>query len=190
MSLIHLTLLHKDGSNSPISSDTGVDDIPFYPYFFVKDLFAFFCFMFFFCFFVFYFPNVLNHPDNCIPADPYETPSHVVPEWYFLPYYAILRAIPHKAGGIFAMGGSLMVFFLIPFIYTSEIRNTTYRPVFKLFYWVLVSDFILLIWLGQKPMEKTYIFATQVATVYYFLFFFIAIVFIGKLETKLATYSN
>jgi quinol-cytochrome oxidoreductase complex cytochrome b subunit len=94
VSLIHLALLHKVGSNNPIGSDTGVDDVPFYPYFFSKDLFALSCFLFFFSIFIFYFPNVLNHPDNCIPADPLQTPAHVVPEWYFLPFYAILRSIP------------------------------------------------------------------------------------------------
>ena len=94
VTLIHLALLHKEGSNSPIGSDTGVDDITFYPYFFYKDVFAFSCFLLFFAFFVLYFPNFLNHPDNYIPADPMETPAHVVPEWYFLPYYAILRSIP------------------------------------------------------------------------------------------------
>lgn len=188
LTLIHLALLHKVGSNSPIGSDTGVDDIPFYPYFFSKDLFAFFCFMFVFAVFVFYFPNVLNHPDNCIPADPYKTPAHVVPEWYFLPFYAILRSIPHKAGGIAAMGGSILVLFFIPFIYSSEVRNTTYRPLFKIFYWILVSDFVFLIWLGQKPVEDTYIKAGQIATLYYFLFFAIGIPFIGKIESKLVTY--
>lgn len=190
LTLIHLALLHKEGSNSPIGSDTGVDDIPFYPYFFSKDLFAFFCFMFFFSVFIFYFPNVLNHPDNCIPADPYKTPAHVVPEWYFLPFYAILRSIPHKAGGISAMGGSIIVLFLIPFINSSEVRNTTYRPLFKIFYWLLVSDFIVLIWLGQKPVKDTYVIAGQIATLYYFIFFLFAVPVVGRIESKLVTYKS
>lgn len=190
LTLVHLALLHKEGSNNPIGSDTGVDDIPFYPYFFAKDLFAFFCFLFVFCFFVFYFPNVLNHPDNCIPADPLKTPAHVVPEWYFLPYYAILRSIPHKAGGIIAMGGSILVLLLLPFIYSSEIRNTTYRPIFKFFYWLFVTDFILLMWLGQKPVKDTYVIAGQIATVYYFLFFIFGVTLIGKLESKLVNYNS
>ena len=134
MTLIHLTLLHTDGSNDPIGSDTGIDDIPFYPYFLIKDLFAFTCFLFIFAFFVFCAPNVLNHPDNCVPANSIKTPPHVVPEWYFLPFYAILRSIPHKAGGILSMGGSIIVLFLLPFIYFSEVRNTTYRPIFKFFF--------------------------------------------------------
>lgn len=188
LTLIHLALLHKEGSNSPIGSDTGVDDIPFYPYFFSKDLFAFFCFLFFFSIFIFYFPNVLNHPDNCIPADPYKTPAHVVPEWYFLPFYAILRSIPHKAGGIAAMGGSIIVLFLIPFINSSEIRNTTYRPLFKIFYWLLVADFAVLMWLGQKPVKDTYVTAGQIATLYYFIFFVIGVPLIGRIESKLVNY--
>jgi quinol-cytochrome oxidoreductase complex cytochrome b subunit len=188
MSLIHLALLHKVGSSSPIGSDTGIDDLPFYPYFASKDIFAFFCFMLFFATFVFYFPNVLNHPDNYIPANPYKTPAHVVPEWYFLPYYAILRSIPHKAGGIIAMIGSIAVLFLIPFINTSIIRNTTYRPIFKICFWIFLADFIILTWIGQKPVRTTYIFVGQIATFYYFTFFLILIPLVGTFESKLVTY--
>lgn len=183
--LIHLALLHKEGSNNPIGSDTGVDDVPFYPYYALKDAFALACFLLFFATFVFYFPNVLNHPDNCVPADPFETPSHVVPEWYFLAYYAILRVIPHKAGGILAMFGSIAVLFLIPFINTSDIRNTTYRPIFKFFFWLFIVDFVILVWSGQKPITDTYIFVAQIATVYYFTFFLIIIPLVGKIESAL-----
>lgn len=188
LSLIHLALLHKDGSSSPIGSDTGVDDLPFYPYFVVKDVFAFFSFMVFFAAFVFYFPNTLNHPDNYIPADPLHTPAHVVPEWYFLPFYAILRSIPHKAGGIIAMVGAILVLFLIPFTYHSDIRNTTYRPLFKICFWLFISDFIILTWVGQKPVRDTYIFVGQVSTVYYFVFFLVLIPFVGKIESALVNY--
>lgn len=187
---IHLVLLHKVGSNSPVGSDTGVDDVPFYPYFLSKDLFAFSCFLLVFATFVFYFPNYLNHPHNCIPADPFETPAHVTPEWYFLPFYAILRGIPNKSGGIIAMFGSIAVLFIIPFINTSWIRNTTYRPIFKIFFWIFVADFVLLVWSGQKPITDTYKFVAQVATGYYFCFFAIAIPVIGKIETALATYKT
>lgn len=188
VSLIHLALLHKVGSNNPIGSDTGVDDVPFYPYFFSKDLFAFTVFIFVFGVFVIYFPNVLNHPDNCIPANPMETPAHVVPEWYFLPFYAILRSIPHKLGGIVAMGGSIAVLFLIPFNNTSEIRNTTYRPIFKVFYWLLIATWAILLYLGQCNMEDIYAFVGQVLTVYYFLFFFVIVPVVGKIESALAHY--
>ena len=190
VTLIHLALLHKVGSNSPIGSDTGVDDVPFYPYFVVKDIFAFSCFLVVFATFVFYFPNVLNHPDNCIRANPMKTPPHVVPEWYFLPYYAILRSIPHKTAGIIAMGGSILVLMLIPYINTSDIRNTTYRPIFKFCFWFFVADFIFLTWIGQKPVRNTFIFFGQLATIYYFLFFLVLIPVVGIIESKLVHYKS
>jgi ubiquinol-cytochrome c reductase cytochrome b subunit len=191
VTIIHLALLHKDGSNNPlgVSADNS-NKIPFYPYFFVKDLYAFYCFLFFFGFFVFYFPNVLGHPDNYIPADPMQTPPHIVPEWYFLPYYAILRSIPDKLGGVAAMGGALVILFAIPFTNTSEIRSTKFRPIFKIFYWLLVADFIILGWVGQKPVEDVYILIGQIATVYYFLFFIVLIPIIGIIESKLVHYKS
>ena len=188
VTLIHLALLHKDGSNNPIGSDAGIDDVPFYPYLVSKDMFAFFCFLFFFGTFVFYFPNVLNHPDNCIPADPMETPAHVVPEWYFLPFYAILRAIPNKAGGILTMGGAIAVLFLIPFNNTSDIRNTTYRPIFKVFYWTLIAVWIVLTWIGQCPVEDIYAFIGVLCTIYYYAFFIVVVPVVGKIESALAHY--
>ena len=188
VSILHLVLLHRTGSSSPIGSDTGVDDIPFYPYYFAKDLFAFTCFLFVFSIFIFFMPNYLNHPANCIPADPMETPAHLLPEWYFLPFYAILRGIPHKAGGIIAMVAAIFVLFLIPFNYTGYIRNTTYRPIFKIFYWILVADFLLLLWLGQAKMEKPFLTLTTYASIYYFSFFIILIPLIGIIETHLALY--
>jgi ubiquinol-cytochrome c reductase cytochrome b subunit len=190
MSLIHLALLHKEGSSNPIGSDAGVDDLPFYPYFVSKDVFAFFSFLVFFATFVFYFPNTLNHPDNYIPADPLHTPAHVVPEWYFLSFYAILRSIPHKAGGILAMGGAILVLLLIPFIYNSDVRNTTYRPLFKICFWLFISDFIILTWIGQKPVRDTFIYVGQVATAYYFIFFLVLIPFVGKIESALINYKS
>jgi len=190
ITIIHLALLHKDGSNNPLGVDSGVDKIPFYTYFFVKDLFAFFCFLFLFGTFVFYFPNSLGHPDNYIPADPMSTPAHIVPEWYFLPFYAILRSIPDKFGGVAAMGGSLIVLFLIPFTNTSEIRSTTFRPIFKIFYWLLVADFLILGWIGQKPVKDVFVLVGQIATVFYFLFFVVLIPLIGVIETKLAHFKT
>jgi ubiquinol-cytochrome c reductase cytochrome b subunit len=188
LTLIHLALLHKDGSNNPIGSDSGIDDIPFYPYFVSKDVFALSCFLVFFATFVFYFPNTLNHPDNYIPADPLQTPAHVVPEWYFLPFYAILRSIPHKAGGIVAMGGAILVLLLIPFTNTSYVRNTTYRPIFKFCFWLFIADYIILTWIGQKPVRNAFIFVGQIATVYYFFFFLVLIPIVGKIETALVHY--
>ena len=185
VSVIHLALLHKDGSNNPLGVDGTVDKIPFYPYFFVKDLFAFFVFLLLFAFFVFFYPNAMGHPDNYIPADPMHTPAHIVPEWYFLPFYAILRSIPDKLGGVAAMGGALVILFLIPFTNTSEIRSTTFRPFFKICYWLLVADFLILGWVGQKPVKDIYVFVGQVGTVYYFLFFLVLIPVVGVIESKL-----
>lgn len=190
LSLVHLALLHKEGSNSPIGSDTGVDDVPFYPYFATKDAFAFSVFLLVFATFVFYFPNTLNHPDNYIPADPMHTPAHVFLEWYFLPYYAILRSIPHKTLGILAMGGSIAVLFIIPFIYYSEVRNTTYRPIFKICFWVFVADFVFLTWVGQNPVRNTFIYAGQVVIVYYFIFFTLLVAFVGRIESALVNYKH
>ena len=186
VSLIHLALLHRVGSTSPIGSDSGVDDVPFYPYYFAKDLFAFTCFLMVFGVFVFLFPNALNHPDNYIPADPMKTPKHLVPEWYFLPFYAILRSIPHKTAGILAMGGSIAVLFIIPFTYTGYVRNTTYRPIFKFFYWLLVSDFLILLWVGQAVISDHTIALGQYAAVYYFSFFSFIVPLVGIIENKLA----
>ena len=190
VTLIHLALLHKHGSNSPIGSDTGVDDVPFYPYFFSKDLFAFTVFLFIFGSFVFYAPNVLNHPDNYIPADPMETPAHVVPEWYFLAFYAMLRSIPHKAGGIATMGGSIVVLFLIPWLNTSKVRSATFRPLYRIAYWVLVATWAILMWVGQCPVEDVFGVVGRMATVYYFVFFLVLIPVLGKVENDLALYNT
>ena len=114
-----------------------------------------------------------------------QTPAHIVPEWYFLPFYAILRSIPDKLGGVAAMGSALLILFLIPFTNTSEIRSTTFRPIFKIFYWLLVADFLILGWIGQKPVETPYVEVGQVATVFYFLFFLVLVPVIGIIEKSL-----
>jgi quinol-cytochrome oxidoreductase complex cytochrome b subunit len=191
LSIIHLALLHKNGSNNPLGiSSCNAEKIPFYPYFLFKDLFAIYCFFFFFGIFIFYLPNLLGHPDNYIPANPMQTPAHIVPEWYFLPFYAVLRSIPDKLGGVAAMGGALLILLLIPFINTSQIRSTKFRPIFKFFYWLLVADFIILGWVGQKPVTDIYVLIGQIATVYYFLFFIFLIPLIGIVETKLNSNLN
>ena len=190
LTLVHLALLHKEGSNSPLGSDTGIDDITFYPYYVSKDAFAFSSFLVFFAIFVFYFPNVLNHPDNYIPADSLETPAHVTPEWYFLPFYGILRSIPVKTGGILTMLGAILVLFIVPYINTSDIRNTTYRPIFKFCFWFFIADFVILTWIGQKPITDYFMLVGQIATFYYFVFFLILIPLIGILESVLVHYKS
>jgi ubiquinol-cytochrome c reductase cytochrome b subunit len=131
---LHLTLLHQEGSNNPLGINTNVDYISFYPYFYVKDLFAFLILVFAFAFLIFFSPNTLGHPDNYIPANPLVTPAHIVPEWYFLPFYAILRSIPDKLGGVVAMVAAILVLLLLPIISTSETRSSLFRPIYAFFY--------------------------------------------------------
>jgi len=133
LTLLHLSLLHTNGSNNPIGVNTNMDTISFYPYFYVKDLFAFLILIVSLLFFVLYYPNVLGHSDNYIPANPLVTPAHIVPEWYFLPFYAILRSIPDKLGGVAAMGGAILILLLLPILNTSDIRSTKFRPIFAFF---------------------------------------------------------
>ena len=183
VTILHLILLHKEGSNNPLGVDFDGDVIPFYPYYFYKDMFALACFLAVFGYFVFYNPEYLNHPDNYIRANPIKTPLHVVPEWYFLPFYAILRGIPHKTGGILAMFGSIIILLTIPFTNTSVIRSTTYRPIFQIFFWLFVADCGILLWVGAMDIKyKRYLFISQVATVYYYLFFVIFLPITGSLE--------
>lgn len=188
--LLHLILLHEVGSNNPLGITLKTENIPFYPYFYTKDLFGLMVLFLVFFIFVFYYPNTLGHPDNYIEANPMKTPLHIVPEWYFLPFYAILRSIPNKIGGVIAMFGSLIILLTIPFTNSSEIRSTAFRPVFKVCYWLLVITFLLLGWVGQCPVEYPYTEIGIISMIYYFLFFIIIIPFLGKIETYLARYKT
>ena len=183
--IVHLSLLHTTGSNNPLGINKNVDTVSFYPYFYVKDLLAFFVLLSMFSFFVFFYPNTLGHADNYIPANPLVTPAHIVPEWYFLPFYAILRSIPDKLGGVIAMVAAILVLLLLPVINTSEVRSSKFRPIYSIAYWFLVSDFLLLGWIGQKPVETPYIEVGQFATIFYFAFMLILIPVIGIVEKNL-----
>jgi len=182
LTIAHLSLLHNVGSNNPLGINTNIDMVSFYPYFYVKDLLSTLVLIALFSFFVFFYPNALGHADNYIPANPLVTPPHIVPEWYFLPFYAILRSIPDKLGGVAAMIGAILILLLLPLINTSEIRSTKFRPIFGLLYWFLVSDFLLLGWIGQKPVESPFIEIGMGATLFYFIFFLILIPVIGLVE--------
>jgi ubiquinol-cytochrome c reductase cytochrome b subunit len=184
--IIHLSLLHSDGSNNPLGLNKSIDTVPFYPYFYVKDLLAFLILILFFSFFLFFAPNVLGHSDNYIPANPLVTPPHIVPEWYFLPFYAILRSIPDKLGGVAAMIGAILVLGLLPVFNFSEVRSSKFRPIFSVFYWLFTVNFLILGWIGQKPVESPYIEIGMGATIFYFLFLLILLPLIGILEHKLA----
>ena len=183
--ITHLVLLHQTGNNNPLGVDTTTDKMPFYPYCYVKDLFVFISFAVFFSFVVYFYPNVLGHSDNYIPANPLVTPAHIVPEWYFLPFYAILRSIPDKLGGVVAMVGAILILLTIPFTQSSEIRSSTFRPLFKILFWIFIADFLILGWIGQNVVEYPFVEIGQVATIFYFAYFLIIIPFFGYFESYL-----
>jgi ubiquinol-cytochrome c reductase cytochrome b subunit len=181
--LLHIAALHQEGSNNPTGlHGEDIDKIDFYPYFYVKDLFGFMCFTVFFSYFLFFDPNLLGHPDNYIAANSMVTPAHIVPEWYFLPYYAILRSIPDKLGGVIAMGASLVVLSLLPLLNTSNIRSSFFRPSHRYFFWVWLGNAFVLGWIGGNPVEDPYILIGQVATVVYFGYILCFIPFLGIFE--------
>ena len=138
-----------------------------------------------FTFFVYFQPNTLGHPDNYIPANPMVTPAHIVPEWYFLPFYAVLRSIPDKLGGVVAMIAAILILLILPVINTSEIRSSKFRPIYSISYWFLVADFLILGWIGQQPVETPFLEVGQVATVFYFMFFLVFFPLIGLIEKEL-----
>ena len=185
--IIHLTLLHSDGSNNPIGINTNVQTVSFYPYFYVKDLFAFFMLLSALSLIVVYYPNLLGHPDNYIQANPMSTPAHIVPEWYFLPFYAILRSIPDKLGGVIAMFSAIIVLIILPYLNLSEVRSGEFRPLFSLMYWFLSADFLFLGWIGQKAVETPFIEVGMFATAFYFIFILIFVPALGYLEYRLAS---
>nr|YP_011017565.1 apocytochrome b [Antithamnionella miharai]WQF69340.1 apocytochrome b [Antithamnionella miharai]WQF69365.1 apocytochrome b [Antithamnionella miharai] len=184
-SLLHITILHQDGSGNPLGVETNIDKIAMFPYFIVKDLLGLTFLFIFFANFVYFFPNLLGHSDNYIEANPMVTPAHIVPEWYFLPFYAILRSIPHKLGGVIAMIFSILILAFLPWIHSTEIRSSRFRPIYKFFFWVFISCSLLLGWIGGMPVEDPYILIGQILSIYYFLYFIFFIPFLGKIEKYL-----
>jgi quinol-cytochrome oxidoreductase complex cytochrome b subunit len=184
---LHLIALHKNGSNNPLGIDTKKpgDKIPFHPYYTVKDLFGLSVFLIVFAIFVLYVPNYLNGADAYIPANPLQTPAEIVPQWYLLPFYAILRAIPNKLAGVIAMFGSVGILFLVPWLDTSKVRSARFRPLYKWVFWLLVIDVMALGWLGAHRPEGIYIIAARCATFYYFFHFLIVMPLLGKIERPL-----
>ena len=182
--VLHIVALHTHGSNNPLGIDRKgpQDSIPFHPFYTIKDLFGLSFALTIFFAVVFFAPDFLGHPDNYIPADPLKTPAHIVPEWYFLPFYAILRAIPDKLGGVIAMFSAIFVLFLLPWLDTSKVRSATFRPIYKILFWIFLIDAIVLGWVGSKPAEGIYIIISRIATFYYFLHFLILLPLLGKFE--------
>jgi ubiquinol-cytochrome c reductase cytochrome b subunit len=184
---LHLLALHQHGSNNPLGIDRKgpQDSIPFHPYYTIKDMFGVSVFLIIFAAFVFYMPNALGDPENYIPANPLQTPPEIVPEWYLLPFYAILRSIPNKLLGVMFMFGSIATLFLLPWLDTSRIRSAFFRPVYKWVFWLLVIDVLVLGYVGANRPEGAFILMGRIATFYYFLHFYIFFPLIGWFERPL-----
>ena len=182
--ILHIWALHVTGNNNPtgIEVKDSKDTISFHPYYTVKDLFAYIVFLLMFCYFIFYNPNILGHPDNYIEADPMLTPAHIVPEWYLLPFYAILRAVPDKLMGVLLMFGSIVVLFFLPWLDTMKVKSARYRPLYKIFFILFVISCLLLGYLGAKAPEGIYLFLSRVSTIYYFAFFLVIMPVLSRIE--------
>src|ERR687893_3075329 len=185
--VLHIWALHVTGQTNPtgIEVKSKTDTLPFTPYATIKDAFSLLVFLIVFAWFLFYHPNYLGHADNYTEANPLVTPAHIVPEWYFLPFYAILRAIPNKLGGVLAMFGAIVVLALVPWLDTSKVRSAVYRPLYRQFFWIFVVVCFLLGWLGAKPAEGIYVIAARIATAYYFAHFLIVLPLLGLFERPL-----
>jgi len=196
--VFHLVALHQHGSGNPVGIDTKgpQDQIPFHPYYTIKDLFGLGVFLIAFFFFVFFAPNFFGEPDNYIVANPLQTPPHIVPEWYFLPYYAMLRAftadafiywpvswlMSAKLAGVIAMFGSILILFILPWLDWSPVRSARYRPIYRQFFWLLVVDCFVLGWVGANPPEGHFVLIGQVATAYYFTHFIVILPLLSAFE--------
>jgi quinol-cytochrome oxidoreductase complex cytochrome b subunit len=170
---LHLLFLHSSGSSNPLGISARNDSIPFTPYFTIKDFFSVLLFAAFFSIFVFFVPNLLGHPDNYILANPNSTPSHIVPEWYFLPFYAILRAIPDKLIGVITLLASIIVLFFLPFFHTSSVRSSSFKPFTKFVILLFFGNAFILGFIGGTPVEDPFVLIGRIATFFYFLFFFL-----------------
>ena len=213
LTLVHIWAFHTTGNNNPTGvevrrtskEDAEKDTLPFWPYFVMKDLFALAVILTVFMAIVGFMPNYLGHPDNYIPANPLATPAHIVPEWYFLPFYAILRAftadvwavqlvnwvsfgiIDAKFFGVLAMFGAIVVMALAPWLDTSSVRSGRFRPTFKWWFALLCVDFIVLMWSGAQPAEFPYDWISLIAATYWFAYFLIILPLLGVMEKPLAT---
>lgn len=185
LAMLHIILLHHWGSNSPIGVGAKLDTRRFTPYFLVKDLSFFFFFALFAGYFIFFAPNVLGHPDNYIPANPLVTPEHIVPEWYVLPFYAILRALPGKLLGVLGLVASIVVLFVLPFYDRASVRSFYFKPVAKVFFWCFAVVCLLLGWVGAKPIEPPFLLIGQLCTFLYFFYLLVIIPLFSEFQRVL-----
>jgi ubiquinol-cytochrome c reductase cytochrome b subunit len=184
---LHVVALHVHGSNNPLGIDPKgpQDTVPFHPYYTMKDGFGLTVFLIFYAAFVFFAPNSLGEPVNYVQANPLVTPNEIVPEWYLLPFYAILRSIPDKLGGVIAMFGAIAILFVLPWLDTSRVRSCTFRPVYKWFVFLLVADVFMLGFCGANPPEGWFVVASRLGTIYYFFHFLVLLPILGKIERPL-----
>nr|ACS16102.1 cytochrome b [Iberolacerta monticola] len=184
-SMVHLLFLHETGSNNPTGLNSNMDKIPFHPYYSYKDLLGALLMLLCLLFLALFLPNLLGDPENFSPANPLITPPHIKPEWYFLFAYAILRSIPNKLGGVLALLFSILVLFIIPMIHLSKQRSLTYRPLSQVLYWLLISDILILTWIGGQPVEHPFIIIGQLASTMYFLILLLFMPIAAMMENKL-----
>ncbi len=185
LAVMHLMALHTHGSSNPLGVSSNTDRLPMHPYYLFKDLVTIFLFFLVLAMFVFYMPNALGHSDNYIPANPMQTPPSIVPEWYLLPYYAILRSIPNKLLGVVGMLGSLLILLAMPILDTSRIRGSQFRPLMRVAFWAFVTDFFLLMYIGSQHAAEPYITVGAVATIFYFGWFVVIVPVVGIVENTL-----
>ncbi|MGK9171522.1 cytochrome b N-terminal domain-containing protein [Inquilinus limosus] len=192
--IVHVGAFHVTGSNNPSGIDPKgpQDTLPFHPYYTAKDSFGIAVFLIFYAFIVFFAPNLMGHADNYIQANPLQTPAHIVPEWYFLPFYAILRSItfslfgiPAKLLGVIAMFGAIAILFVLPWLDTSRVRSARFRPIYRWCFWLLVASVIGLGYAGSQPPEGLPVVIGQVGMAYYFLHFLVILPILGKIERPL-----
>ena len=193
--ILHIWALHIPGSSNPtgVEVKSESDTVPFHPYYTAKDGFGLAVFLLIYTAVLFFGPNALGHPDNYIPANPMQTPAHIVPEWYFWPFYAILRAftqnflfVPAKLLGVLAMFSAILVWFFLPWLDKSPVRSGHFRPTFRKFYYLLVVDMLVLGYCGGSPAEEPYVMVSQIATAYYFLHFLVILPIVSMVETPAA----
>jgi ubiquinol-cytochrome c reductase cytochrome b subunit len=185
LALAHLIALHTHGSNNPNGISSNGDRYAIHPYYMFKDLITIFFFFLALSVMVFYYPNLLGHSDNYIEANPMSTPASIVPEWYLLPYYAILRSIPNKLLGVLAMFGSLLILLILPIVDVSRQRGNQFRPAMKVAFWFFVFNFFILMWIGSQHPNEPFVFIGQVSTFFYFAWFVLIIPVIGLVENTL-----